>query len=140
MRVIPMNIVRRNLTFFYLVLHNFASAPFAVAADQIPSQPYTNSWCYGMHWPSFGWIFPVLFFVLMIVIFFLIMRRGIGCGWRDKMICGPGYRENMNQSFGQQSESALEILDKRYAKGEIDKQEYEEKKAAISSGQGNAME
>jgi uncharacterized membrane protein len=27
----------------------------------------------------------------------------------------------------------LEILDKRYAKGEIDKQEYEEKKATINS-------
>jgi uncharacterized membrane protein len=33
---------------------------------------------------------------------------------------------------GESTESALEILDKRYVRGEIDKQEYEEKKAAIS--------
>ena len=40
--------------------------------------------------------------------------------WRDR------------QPWGESSESALEILNKRYAKGEIDKQEYDEKKAAIT--------
>ena len=129
-----MKIVRSILIFSFLTLHNFASVSFALAAEQVPTQPYPDSWCYGMQWPSFGWIFPVMFFVMMIVIFLLIMRRrGMGCGWGDWMSYGPGYRENMNQSLGQQSESAMEILNKRYAKGEIDKQEYEEKKAAISS-------
>ena len=64
----------------------------------------------------------------------------MGCGWPNWMSYGPEYRENMSQSFGQQSDSAMEILNKRYAKGEIDKQEYEEKKAAISSAHKNNKE
>ena len=46
-------------------------------------------------------VIPVMFFVMLIVIFLLIMRRrGMGCGWRDWMSCGPGSRENMNKSSG----------------------------------------
>ena len=52
--------------------------------------------------------------------------------WRDWMIDRPEYRETTQRSRGEKSETALEILDKRYARGEIEKQEYEEKKAAIT--------
>jgi uncharacterized membrane protein len=129
-----MSFVRIISTFTLSFLCNFASAALVLAADEVPAQPYPNSWCYGMPWTNFGWIFPVMFFIMMIVIFILFMRRrGMGCGWRNWMSYESGYPENMNQSFGQQSESAMEILNKRYAKGEIDKQEYEEKKAAIST-------
>lgn len=126
-----MSIMKCTLTVFYLALHSLTSISFALAADPVSPQTYPDSWCYGMHWPSFGWIFPVLFFVMMIGIIFLIMRRrGMGCNWPD----------SMNQAFGNRSESAMEILNKRYAKGEIDKQEYEEKKAAISSSHENPID
>lgn len=52
--------------------------------------------------------------------------------WRDWMADRPEYRETSKRSRGEQSETALEILDKRYARGEIEKQEYEEKKASIT--------
>lgn len=52
--------------------------------------------------------------------------------WRDRMMGRTEFGDAMKRSGGERSESALEILDKRYARGEIDKQEYEEKKAAIA--------
>ena len=48
-----------------------------------------------------------------------------GYGYGGYPVHSYGYR-------GERLESALEILDKRYARGEIDKQEYEEKKATIT--------
>ena len=52
--------------------------------------------------------------------------------WCDRMMDRPEFRSAMKRNWGKRSESALEILDKRYANGEIEKQEYEEKKAAIT--------
>ncbi len=73
--------------------------------------PYAGFWN-GFHW---WWIIPIA----MMVLCFLMMRGHRGClgGWS-------------RSHHG--TESAREILDKRYALGEISKEEYEEKKRHMS--------
>jgi len=67
----------------------------------------------GFHW---WWVIPV---AMMILCFFMMSRhRGCMMGWSKSHHDG---------------ESAREILDKRYARGEIGKEEYEQKRRDISS-------
>lgn len=66
---------------------------------------------YGYGW--FGWLGSILWGVLIIiVIVFLVKWLKHGRGWRES--------------------SALEILKERYARGEIEKKEFEEKKKDLS--------
>jgi len=128
-----MSITRRTLTCFHSALFSLICASSVLAADQAPTQPYPWPWWHTMPWPAFWWIFPFMFFVMMVVIIIFMMRRGgMGCMWRDRMMDRSEYREAVKRPGAESSDSAMEILNKRYANGEIDKQEYEEKKAAIS--------
>jgi putative membrane protein len=72
---------------------------------------YGDAWN-GFHW---WWLVPIT----MMVLCFLMMR---GRRW------GMGNGTRCRHS----SESAREILDKRYALGQISKEEYEEKKRDMS--------
>ena len=74
-----------------------------------------------MHWysPNWWWICP-LFMIICIVFFLVAVRRG-----RGSFGCPP-FRWRSTNGFTM-SESPKEILDRRYAAGDIEQREYEEK-------------
>jgi uncharacterized membrane protein len=70
---------------------------------------------------SLWWIFPLI----MIALCFFMMRGRMGSA-----MCGhDSHRTDIPHKGG--PDSAMEILDKRYALGEIDSAEYEERKKAL---------
>ena len=72
---------------------------------------------------SFWWIIPIL----MMILCFVMMRRTR----KGSMMCGFGpYDSDRQQS--RVADSAIDILNKRYASGEINKEEYEEKKRTLT--------
>ena len=71
---------------------------------------------------SLWWICPIL---MIAVCFFMIRGR------RGSMMCGFGFREKAIPHIST-SDSAADILDKRYVSGEIDKEEYEDKKRTLT--------
>jgi len=71
---------------------------------------------------SYWWIFPIV----MIALCFFGMR-----GRRGSMMCGSGSRDTESRQTGNQK-SAIDILDRRYASGEINKDEYEERKRTLT--------
>jgi len=66
---------------------------------------------------GYWWIFPLV----MIFFCFLFMR---GC-MSGRRMCGWSFGSGVG-------ESAIDVLNKRYAKGEIDQKEYEEKKRTLT--------
>ncbi len=73
-------------------------------------------WPHGpWEWFPLMWIFPLIFLVMVLIFLFR------GAGW--PMCGGRGMRDS--------EESAKEILDRRYARGEISHEEYQRMKKEI---------
>lgn len=83
----------------------------------------------GYSWWGPMWVFPtfmpIIMLLVVIAVLYLIFGRGGFCSpWH-----GPDNHYNRDRS----SESSLEILKKRYARGEITKEEFERMKQDIIS-------
>jgi len=76
---------------------------------------------------SFWWIFPLIMMGICLFACFFRMR-----GRRGTMMCGFG-SHGIGKHHISTSDTALDILKKRYASGEIDKEEYEEKKSELAA-------
>ncbi len=70
---------------------------------------------------GFGWIFMLVFWCFIVWIIISLIRGGFGGSY----MCGQGHNTDTHEK------SPLEILKERYAKGEIDKKEFDEKKRDI---------
>jgi uncharacterized membrane protein len=70
---------------------------------------------------GYWWIFPIIM-IAMVVLCFFMMR-----GHASSMMCGPGFGRSGSHSENA-SDRSLDILNKKNTQGEINKQEYEEKK------------
>jgi len=71
---------------------------------------------------SFWWIIPII----MMILCFLMMR-----GRKGSVMCGFGPCD-VDKQQTTITGSAIDILNKRYASGEINKEEYEEKERTLT--------
>jgi putative membrane protein len=121
--------MRKNLSVLPLLAFSTLVAPLQAIAQtqQQPTAPPQNYYWPGPWHMMWGWgMFPMmlLFLVLFCVVAFFFARSCMGGMHR----WGPSH------PWGDPTHSALQILNERLAKGEIQKEEYNERKAAILSG------
>ena len=100
-------------------------APVVAALSVLPAQavlaaqdiPYSSGWGYG-HMGYGGWFFGPI----MMILFFALVVGAIVVTLRLLGVGGPD----------QARRKALDLLDERFARGDIDKAEYEERRDALN--------
>ncbi len=103
-----------------------ASAPISARAAEAPGAPY--AWGPGMMW-GWGWsgmVFGPLFMILVLAVVIavaVLLVRWIGGPWQQPPAPPPHYPPP--------GRSPLDILKERFARGEIDKDEFDERRRVL---------
>ena len=95
---------------------------FLIAKEALADYGNYCGWGPGMMGWGWGWVhllFMVVFWVLIVLLIILLVRR-------------LGSSGHPNWAVPPQEDSALEILKKRYARGEINKEEFDSKKKDLT--------
>jgi putative membrane protein len=92
--------------------------PAAAAAQESRSYYGHHMWDGGWHGMFFGPLFMVLFFVALVVVVVVVVR------WLGGL---PAHQPHHTPG----GKTALDILKERYARGEIDKEEFEERRRVL---------
>ena len=130
----------KNLSALRFLTVTMLLVPLQAVAQQTPEPvappPYygygpMHMWGYAGGWP-FWWMFPMmlLFFLIVCGVIFLFMRAAFGHGGP----LGAVHWHGPDRFSGDPARSALQLLNERFARGEIQKEEYTEKKSALLSG------
>lgn len=78
-------------------------------------------------WCGDGWIGPAIFFGIMLIFFLVFVFRGGFRRWRDGGVCWPW----RGGAAFRRRQKPLDVLKVRYARGEIDKAEYDKVRADL---------
>jgi putative membrane protein len=106
--------------------------------SQQPTDPQQPPWNWPGPWHMWGggwafwWVFPLmmLFMIVVCIAVFMIGQRSSSDGTHEHR---PAWHATDRPWGRDPTYSALQVLNERFAKGEIQKEEYQEKKAAILS-------
>ncbi|MFM9882581.1 MAG: SHOCT domain-containing protein [Burkholderiales bacterium] len=120
---------------FFVLCHPLIALAQQSSAPISPQQPpwdWPGPWHMWHGGWGFWWIFPMMMLFFCVLAIFFIGRRFGGGGSHH---WGPPWHmmDRSGRPWSDPAYSALQVLNERFAKGEIEKQEYEEKKAAILS-------
>jgi putative membrane protein len=133
---------RRLSAFFILLILPLIEPQQAIAQQTQPPVPLSpqvywgpgpwHMWGGGYGW-HFWWMPLMMLFMFLLcaaVVYILFVRRPWGGGMHHG---GPPWHM-MDRMWSPPTHSAMQILNERFARGDIQKDEYEDKKAALLSG------